>query len=138
MGIVSIRIVCYTKTPKYLEIWKLLANFAHTIIDSTNNMRINKTFVTLGLATALLQMPASSFAQTSGASHKQNPLLSSSTLPFGAPDFSKIQESDYLPAIKAAIQKQRENILQNYGDFSDYPLPLLLKDFPLLRNPLLT
>lgn len=90
-----------TKTPKYLEIWKLLANFAHTIINSTNNMRINKTFVTLGLATALLQMPASSFAQTSGASHKQNPLLSSSTLPFGAPDFSKIQESDYLPAIKA-------------------------------------
>lgn len=93
-----------------MEIWKLLANFAHTIINSTNNMRINKTFVTLGLATALLQMPASSFAQTSGASHKQNPLLSSSTLPFGAPDFSKIQESDYLPAIKAAIQNQRENI----------------------------
>lgn len=121
-----------------MEIWKLLANFAHTIINSTNNMRINKTFVTLGLATALLQMPASSFAQTSGASHKQNPLLSSSTLPFGAPDFSKIQESDYLPAIKAAIQNQRENILQNYGDLSDYPLPLLLKDFPLLRNPLLT
>ena len=122
MGIVSIRTrladfiqqvvnaTIDTKTPKYLEIWKLLANFAHTIINSTNNMRINKTFVTLGLATALLQMPASSFAQTSGASHKQNPLLSSSTLPFGAPDFSKIQESDYLPAIKVAIQNQRENI----------------------------
>ena len=73
-------------------------------------MRLNKTFVTLGLATALLQMPASSFAQTSGTSSNKNPLLTASSLPFGAPDFSKIQESDYLPAIKAAIQNQRENI----------------------------
>ena len=72
-------------------------------------MKLNKTFLTLGLAAALLQMPASSFAQNAGGS-RQNPLLQKSNLPFGAPDFSKIQESDYLPAIEAAIKEQRDNI----------------------------
>ena len=72
-------------------------------------MKLNKTFLTLGLAAALLQMPASSFAQNAGGS-RQNPLLQKSSLPFGAPDFSKIQESDYLPAFEAAIKDQRANI----------------------------
>ena len=72
-------------------------------------MKLNKTFLTLGLAATLLQMPASSFAQTAGG-NRQNPLLTKSSLPFGAPDFSKIQESDYLPAIEAAIKDQRANI----------------------------
>ena len=72
-------------------------------------MKLNKTFLTLGLAAALLQMPASSFAQNAGDS-RQNPLLQKSSLPFGAPDFSKIQESDYLPAFEAAIKDQRANI----------------------------
>ena len=72
-------------------------------------MKLNKTFLTLGLAAALLQMPASSFAQNAGGS-RQNPLLQKSSLPFGAPDFCKIQESDYLPAIEAAIKDQRANI----------------------------
>ena len=72
-------------------------------------MKLNKTFLTLGLAAALLQMPAASFAQNAGGS-RQNPLLQKSNLPFGAPDFSKIQESDYLPAIEAAIKEQRANI----------------------------
>ena len=72
-------------------------------------MKLNKTFLTLGLAAALLQMPTSSFAQNAGGS-RQNPLLQKSGLPFGAPDFSKIQESDYLPAFEAAIKDQRANI----------------------------
>ena len=72
-------------------------------------MNLNKTFLTLGLAATLLQMPASSFAQNSGG-NRQNPLLVKSSLPFGAPDFSKIQESDYLPAIETAIKEQRANI----------------------------
>ena len=78
-------------------------------IQTKNMMKLNKTFLTLGLAAALLQMPASSFAQNAGGS-RQNPLLQKSSLPFGAPDFSKIQESDYLPAIEAAIKDQRANI----------------------------
>ena len=72
-------------------------------------MKLNKTFLTLGLAATLLQMPTSSFAQNAGGK-RQNPLLVKSSLPFGAPDFSKIQESDYLPAFEAGIKEQRANI----------------------------
>lgn len=72
-------------------------------------MNFNKTFLTLGLAATLLQMPTSSFAQNAGG-NRQNPLLIKSSLPFGAPDFSKIQESDYLPAFEAGIKEQRANI----------------------------
>ena len=41
---------------------------------------------------------------------RENPLLVESQLPFGAPDFSQIQPSDYLPAIETAIQQTREEI----------------------------
>ena len=72
-------------------------------------MKFNNKVLTLGLVVAFLQMPATSFAQGSGA-NRQNPLLQKSSLPFGAPDFSKIQEADYLPAIEVAIKEQRNNI----------------------------
>ena len=72
-------------------------------------MKLNNKVLTLGLVVAFLQMPATSFAQGSGA-NRQNPLLQKSSLPFGAPDFSKIQETDYLPAIEVAIKEQRNNI----------------------------
>ena len=72
-------------------------------------MNFNKTFLTIGLAATLLQMPTSSFAQNAGG-NRQNPLLVKSSLPFGAPDFSKIQESDYLPTFEAGIKEQRANI----------------------------
>lgn len=81
-------------------------------------MEINKAFITIGLATALLQMPVAADAQHAGSAccdHgnktcRQNPLLQKSTLPFGAPDFARIKETDYLPAIEAAVKEQRENI----------------------------
>ena len=41
---------------------------------------------------------------------RENPLLQESSLPYGAPDFSKIQTSDYLPAFEQAIQKCRDEI----------------------------
>ncbi len=72
-------------------------------------MKFNNKVLTFGLVVAFLQMPATSFAQGSGA-NRQNPLLQKSSLPFGAPDFSKIQETDYLPAIEVAIKEQRNNI----------------------------
>ena len=72
-------------------------------------MKFNNKVLTLGLVVAFLQMPATSFAQGSGA-NRQNPLLQKSSLPFGAPDFSKIHETDYLPAIEVAIKEQRDNI----------------------------
>ena len=69
----------------------------------------NNFIIAIGLAAAFLQMPAPVSAQSSGAS-RQPPLLHKSSLPFGAPDFSRIQEADYLPAIEAGIKEQRENI----------------------------
>lgn len=41
---------------------------------------------------------------------KDNPLMGESSLPFGAPDFSKIKPEHYMPAIKAGIGEQREAI----------------------------
>lgn len=69
----------------------------------------NKLFFAIGLAATLLQAPLTVSAQSSGTS-QQNPLLMKSNLPFGAPDFSRIKESDYLPAIEAAIKIKRDNI----------------------------
>ena len=69
----------------------------------------NKLFFAIGLAATLLQAPVTASAQSSGTS-QQNPLLMKSNLPFGAPDFTRIKESDYLPAIEAAIKIKRDNI----------------------------
>ena len=61
--------------------------------------------MTIGIASALtMQLTSCQEAQ------RENPLLQESKVPFGAPDFSKIQVSDYLPAFEAAIQDQRDNI----------------------------
>ena len=66
---------------------------------------MKKTIMTLGIASAMM-LPFTACQQAS----RENPLLVESQLPFGAPDFSKIQTADYLPAFEAAIQEQRDNI----------------------------
>ena len=66
----------------------------------------NCSFSALVLLIAMTQLTACNNAQ------RENPLLQESTLPFGAPDFSKIQTSDYLPAFEAAIQQKRDEIAQ--------------------------
>ena len=61
--------------------------------------------MTIGIASAItVQFSACQQAQ------RENPLLVESELLFGAPDFSKIQVTDYLPAFEVAIQAQRDNI----------------------------
>ena len=72
-------------------------------------MRITRTLMTMGLASMMLQSPAATINMM-GPDDPVNPLLQQSTLPYGAPDFSKIKSSDYLPAIQTAIQQQREEI----------------------------
>lgn len=67
-------------------------------------MKLSKTLVAIGIASATMQLSACRQAR------QENPLLAESTQPFGAPDFSKIQTSDYLPAFETAIQQQRDNI----------------------------
>ena len=68
-------------------------------------MKITKTLMTIGIASALT-MPFSACQQT----QRENPLLVESQLLFGAPDFSNIEISDYLPAFEVAIQAQRDSI----------------------------
>ena len=67
--------------------------------------------MTLGISAAML---STSMVQLTSCTETQreNPLLQESTLPFGAPDFSKIQTTDYLPAFEAAIQQKRDEIAQ--------------------------
>ncbi|MGH8126071.1 MAG: M3 family metallopeptidase, partial [Rhodanobacteraceae bacterium] len=48
-----------------------------------------------------------------------NPLYRPSTLPFGTPDFSKITDSDYVPAIEKGMQLQMREI----GKIADNPAP---------------
>ena len=43
-------------------------------------------------------------------SSRENPLLAESSLPFYAPDFSKIQVTDYMPAFQVAMQQMRDSI----------------------------
>ncbi|MCH5310054.1 MAG: M3 family metallopeptidase [Prevotella sp.] len=68
-------------------------------------MKLTKTLMTIGIASAMT-MQFAACQQT----ERENPLLVESQLPFGAPDFSKIQTTDYLPAFEVAIQAQRDNI----------------------------
>ncbi len=67
--------------------------------------------MTLGISAAML---STSMVQLTSCTETQreNPLLQESTLPFGAPDFSKIQPTDYLPAFETAIQQKRDEIAQ--------------------------
>ncbi len=43
-------------------------------------------------------------------SQHENPLMQESTLPFGAPDFSKIEVTDYMEAFEEGIKQKREEI----------------------------
>ena len=65
--------------------------------------------MTLGISAAML---STSMVQLTSCTENQreNPLLQESTLPFGAPDFSKIQTADYLPAFEVAIQQTKAEI----------------------------
>ena len=61
--------------------------------------------MTLTVASAMM-MPFTACQQA----QRENPLLVESQLPFGAPDFNKIEVTDYMPAFDAAIAEKRENI----------------------------
>ena len=74
-------------------------------------MKITKALMTIGMTTAMM----ATFTACQQAQH-ENPLLQESDLPFGSPDFSKIEYSDYEPAFETAMQQQRENI-QKIVDF---------------------
>jgi peptidyl-dipeptidase Dcp len=68
-------------------------------------MKTRNILLTIAIALAMIQLTSCKETGT-----KKNPLLSASEVPFGAPDFSVIQESDYLPAIEATIEMKREDV----------------------------
>ena len=75
--------------------------------QSSGNRFVNmkKTIMTLTVASAMM-MPFTACQQA----QRENPLLVESQLPFGAPDFNKIEVTDYMPAFDAAIAEKREHI----------------------------
>ena len=68
-----------------------------------------KKLMALGITAVIASSTLTSITSCTD-SNRENPLLQESTLPFGAPDFSKIRTSDYLPALEAAIKQKREDI----------------------------
>ncbi|PZU79153.1 MAG: dipeptidyl carboxypeptidase II, partial [Sphingomonas sp.] len=69
----------------------------------------------LAAATAALMTTTAVSAQTLPAS---NPFARPSTLPFQAPPFDRIKDTDYLPAIKAGMSEQRAEIARIAADRS--------------------
>ena len=74
-------------------------------------MKTKNLMMTFAISSALT-CAVSSCQQT----QRENPLLVKSELPYGAPDFSKIKTSDYLPAFESAIQEQRDKIAAIVGN----------------------
>ncbi|MCR4994197.1 MAG: M3 family metallopeptidase [Bacteroidales bacterium] len=70
-------------------------------------MKTKKIMMTMAIVSTLMTS-LSSCQQTA----PNNPLLEDSELPYGAPDFSKIEVAHYLPAFEEAIKQTRENIKQ--------------------------
>ena len=76
-----------------------------------------RTFLLASAALALFAGAQPAFAaakprtSVSATLPASNPFAKPSTLPFQAPDFSKIKDSDYLPALLAGMAQQKREIL---------------------------
>src|ERR1044071_510366 len=67
----------------------------------------------LAVATAAmpaLAAPAKAKPAASATLPASNPFAQPSTLPFETPDFSKIKDSDYLPALLAGMAQQKKEV----------------------------
>lgn len=71
------------------------------------NLNFKQTIMKATLASAMMLSGA---GMATAQPLNNNPLLQKSNLIFGAPDFSKIKNSDYLPALKEGIRQNREDI----------------------------
>ena len=63
------------------------------------------------VAQPALAAPAKSKAATSATLPASNPFAKPSTLPLQAPDFSRIKDGDYLPALLAGMAEQKREVL---------------------------
>lgn len=74
-------------------------------------MKLKNIVMTIAISAAV-----GCLASSCQQAQRENPLLVKSQLPYGAPDFSKIKTSDYLPAFESAIQEQRDKIAAIVGN----------------------
>ena len=76
-----------------------------------NILRFRPTKIFLPLIASIAFMTSSVLAQTQTAAFgPSNPFYAPSTLPFQAPPFDKIKDTDYQPAIEAGMAQQLEEI----------------------------
>jgi peptidyl-dipeptidase Dcp len=64
--------------------------------------------------------PAQTARAPQGASARPNPLLRPSTLPFQAPQFDRVRDADFQPAIEEGIRQQRAEV-QQIADSTEPP-----------------
>jgi len=72
------------------------------------------------LAVIAIAMSCNQTPTTTNASTAENPFFKKSTLPFEAPDFSKIKNSDFQPAIEEGMKQQQAEI-QKIADNTEAP-----------------
>src|ERR1700741_212704 len=77
---------------------------------SRQRMRILSSMGTLFTAGILTVGSPNMPAQAADSFGPSNPFSAPSTLPFQAPPFDKIKDSDYQPAIEAGMAQQREEM----------------------------
>jgi len=65
----------------------------------------------IAVASPAVAAPAPRKAAVSATLPASNPFAQPSTLPFQAPDFSKIKDSDYLPALLAGMAQQKAEVM---------------------------
>jgi peptidyl-dipeptidase Dcp len=72
--------------------------------------------VAFAVAAPLSAAPARKTATASATLPTSNPFAKPSTLPFEAPDFSKIKDSHYLPALVAGMAQQKREVIAIAND----------------------
>jgi peptidyl-dipeptidase Dcp len=83
----------------------------HIAMTKLHIRRMKRTILTTGISLALGAVSASAQTQNVTAAYgPNNPFYAPSTLPFQAPPFDKIKDSDYQPAIDAGMATQIDEV----------------------------
>lgn len=88
--------------------------------QESKDMRLSVLFLAIGLALSGAVQAADATAnhhqEKTMSGEQQNPFSQPSTLPFQAPPFDRIKESDYRPAIEAGIREQQQEVARIAND----------------------
>ena len=87
--------------------------------QESKDMRLSVLFFAVGLAlsgNALAADATADHVREKNMSVQHNPFSQPSTLPFQAPPFDRIKDSDYLPAIEAGIAEKQQEVARIASD----------------------